>query len=229
MSASHHHGLHLTVRSLLEFLIVAIFIATFIVQPFRVPSQSMEPTLHLGDFVFADKQSFSHEGPLRFVLPQTEVHRGDLAVFHFPPEPQTFLVKRIVGMPGDRLRMKLGITFVNGTPLAEPYAYLPPARLDPFRDNFPFLRELDPNVDPAWWRTLRSNVRDGEITVPADSYFVLGDNRDASEDSRYWGFVPRTALAGKPLLVYLSLPDDGRHHTLRERVLAAWHGFRILR
>ena len=227
MSSLHpHHGLDHTLRALLEILIVAIFIATFIVQPFRVPSQSMEPSLHLGDFVIADQQSFTPEGPLHVLLPSTTIHRGDLAVFHFPPDPSTFLVKRILGLPGDRLRMRDGVLILNGTPLPEPYAYFSPTRLDPYRDDFPFLRSIDPNVDPQWWGQLRRSVQQGELVVPPDSYFVLGDNRNNSEDSRYWGFVPRSALTGRPLLVYLSLPTGDKGHL---RLHSLLHGFRVVR
>jgi len=200
-------GLAGTLRALLELLVAAIFIAGFVVQPYRIPSESMLPTLRVGDFLLVDKQSYGPSGALdRLLLPSAAVRRGDLVVFHFPPNPEVDLVKRVVGLPGDRLRLRAGRVWVNGAPLPEPYAFYSAARPNGFRDSFPSLREVDPNVDPAWWATLRRTVRDGELTVPTGDYFVLGDNRNDSEDSRYWGFVRRSQMVGRPLLVYFTLP-----------------------
>ncbi len=196
------------VRSMLELVVVTIFVAGFVVQPYRIPSESMVPTLRVGDFLLVDKQSYAPAGLLDRLMPPASVRRGDLVLFHFPPDPGIDLVKRVVGVPGDRIRLRGGQVLVNGVPLAEPYAYYAPSRPNGFRDGFPSLREVDPNVDPGWWATLRRNVRDGEVTVPADVYFVLGDNRNDSEDSRYWGFVPRAAMEGRPLVVYLSVAAD---------------------
>jgi signal peptidase I len=180
---------------------------TFIVQPFRIPSGSMEPTLRVGDFLLVDKQSFGPGGELdRLLLPPTRVERGDLVVFHYPVEPRLHLVKRVVGVPGDRIRMRGGRLLVNDRLVEEPYAFYSPSRPNGFRDDFPSLLEADPNVDLRWWIRLRSSVVDRDVVVPADSYFVLGDNRNDSEDSRYWGFVPRTAIVGRPLLVYFTVP-----------------------
>jgi signal peptidase I len=219
-----HDGLLTTLKSMLEIIVFAVFIVTFIVQPFRIPSGSMEPTLKVGDFLLVDKQSYGPSGELdRLLLPPTRVNRGDLVVFHYPVNPNLHLVKRVVGLPGDRIRMRGGRVLVNGRVLEEPYAFYSPSRPNGFRDDFPSLLEADPNVDLRWWIRLRGSMKDGEVTVPPNQYFVLGDNRNDSEDSRYWGFVPRSAMVGRPLLVYFTLPriEDLQGASVLERVRAA--------
>jgi len=223
-------------KSVLEIVVFAIFIVTFIVQPFRIPSGSMEPTLRVGDFLLCDKQSYARAGRLdRLVLPPARVERGDLVVFHYPVDPQLHLVKRVVGLPGDRIRMRGGRVLVNGNLLQEPYAFYSPSRPNGFRDEFPSLLEADPNVDLRWWIRLRGSVVDRDVIVPLDSYFVLGDNRNDSEDSRYWGFVPRTAIVGRPLLVYFTIPAaediQGRSvgQRLRDVLQTGLRSFRVLR
>jgi len=203
-------GLLTTLKSILEIIVFTIFLVTFLVQPFRIPSGSMEPTLRVGDFLLADKQSYAAAGRLdRLALPPARVERGDLVVFHYPVDPRLHLVKRVVGLPGDRIRMRGGRVLVNGQVIVEPYAFYSASRPNGFRDDFPSLLEADPNVDLRWWIRLRGSVVDRDVVVPADSYFVLGDNRNDSEDSRYWGFVPRSAIVGRPLLVYFTLPPAG--------------------
>jgi len=220
---------------MLEIIVFAVFIVTFIVQPFRIPSGSMEPTLKVGDFLLVDKQSYGPAGELdRLLLPPARVSRGDLVVFHYPVNPGLHLVKRVVGMPGDRIRMRGGLVLVNGRVLEEPYAFYSPSRPNGFRDDFPSLLEADPNVDLRWWIRLRGSMKDGEVTVPENQYFVLGDNRNDSEDSRYWGFVPRSAIVGRPLLVYFTLPaEEDLQGSVVERVRAAvrtgMRSWRILR
>jgi len=220
---------------MLEIIVFAVFIVTFIVQPFRIPSGSMEPTLKVGDFLLVDKQSYGPAGVLdRLLLPPARVSRGDLVVFHYPVNPGLHLVKRVVGMPGDRIRMRGGLVLVNGRVLEEPYAFYSPSRPNGFRDDFPSLLEADPNVDLRWWIRLRGSMKDGEVTVPENQYFVLGDNRNDSEDSRYWGFVPRSAIVGRPLLVYFTLPaEEDLQGSVVGRVRAAvrtgMRSWRILR
>jgi signal peptidase I len=220
----------LVLKPMLELLIVALFVGTFIAQPFRIPSESMVPTLRVGDLLLADKQSFAPAGPLdRLLLPPTTPHRNDLALFHYPADPSTTLVKRIIALPGDRLHLHHGRVWLNGAPLAEPFAVYTPSRFNTFRDEFPSLREADPNLDPRWWATLRRTLtpspgNPAELIVPPGHYFVLGDNRNDSEDSRYWGFVPAAALIGRPLLVYLSFagpnpPAPQEPHTVAQRIL----------
>jgi signal peptidase I len=136
-------------------------------------------------------------------LPYRGVARGDIVVFHHPQPP--FLIKRVVGLPGDRLRIQDGRVTVNGVALDEPYAAFEPAAPNPFRDDFPARVYTDPEVDPIWWKQMQSLTRDGELVVPDDEYFVLGDNRNHSKDSRFWGFVPRDQIVARPLLIYFSL------------------------
>jgi len=202
-AAESHTLLHAT-QSLLYIIIVAIFIITFVFQPFRIPSESMEPTLLVGDFLLVAKQEFPFpKDALPF--PATPIQRGDVIVFHYPIDPSIHLVKRVIGMPGDHLRLRDGHVFIDGKVLDEPYAVYRPGPADNYRDNFPRLGNPDPDVSSNWWIQMKSLVNRGELTVPPHSFFVLGDNRNDSEDSRYWGFVPASAIVGKPLLVYFSL------------------------
>jgi signal peptidase I len=204
----HRHGLLQSFQSLVNIVVVALFIITFTMQPFRIPSASMEPTLLVGDFLLVNKQVGPEVSP-RIFPPTSEIHRGDVVVFHYPVDASMHLVKRVIGLPGDHLRLREGRVYINGNAIAEPYAVFRPSMPDTYRDDFPRLVSADPGVDSRWWIQMRSLVSEGELTVPPDNYFVLGDNRNDSEDSRYWGFVPRAAIVGKPILVYFSLNDDG--------------------
>jgi len=200
----HWHGVLESIQSLATLIIIALFIITFTFQPFRIPSRSMEPTLLVGDFLLVNKE-VSKDSWMSLIAPTYQIHRGDLVVFHFPVDSALHLVKRVIGLPGDRIRMHDGRAWINGQPLNEPYAIFRAEAADSYRDEFPRLGSIDPNVDSRWWIQLRSLVNDGEITVPPDSFFVLGDNRDDSDDSRYWGFVSRAAIVGKPFLIYFSV------------------------
>jgi signal peptidase I len=202
------HGLLPALRSIITVIVVALFIITFTVQPFRIPSASMEPTLLVGDFLMVDKQ-VGFEDSSRLFAPASVIHRGDVVIFRYPVDPSLHLVKRVIGLPGDRLRMRDDRVYIDGTALREPYAVYREAAADSYRDEFPTLESADPGVDSRWWIEMHSLVSNGELTVPPDSYFVLGDNRNDSEDSRYWGFVPRSAIVGRPLVVYFSLNDPG--------------------
>lgn len=210
----------LPVQALFVIIVVAVFIVTFAVQPFRIPSSSMVPTLLVGDFLLVDKQTANLD---HFPLPPGTLHRGDIIVFHYPPNPSVHLVKRVIGLPGERVRLHADHVFINGHPLAEPYAIYRPSPPDPYRDDFPRLTTTDPDVDAHWWMELRHLAHQGELHIPPNEYFVLGDNRNNSDDSRYWGLVSAGNVVGKPLLVYLSL-RDAEDQTDRQRASAAPQG-----
>lgn len=202
---SHLPSLPEALASLLRTVVVALFALTFVVQPFLIPSESMERTLLVGDFLLVNKQVFAPQGVISdHLLPYQQVQRGDIVVFHHP-QPHPYLVKRVVGVPGDRIRIDDGRVSVNGVVLDEPYAAFEPAAPNQFRDNFPARVYTDPDVDPEWWRQMQKLTRNGELVVPAGNYFVLGDNRNHSYDSRWWGFVPRQAIIARPLVIYFSV------------------------
>jgi signal peptidase I len=231
--------------SLFQTIVVALFLLTFVLQPYLIPSESMEHTLLVGDFVLVNRQVYAPAGRLtRWLLPYRDVARGDIVVFHHP-QPHPYLVKRVVGLPGDRLRIDNGRVFINGVTLDDPYATFEPVPPNPFRDNFPGRIYTDPQVDPTWWRQMQSLTSNGELTVPEGQYFVLGDNRNHSEDSRFWGFVPRSLIVARPLLIYFSLsrpsatdieqaPDDrlghDREFSAKLTGFARWNRiFRVIR
>jgi signal peptidase I len=197
------------IQSLLYIIVIAIFIIGFSMQPYRIPSGSMEPTLLVGDFLLVDKQLVPPQSE-RNPLPLTTIQHGDIIVFHYPIDTSVLLVKRVVGLPGDHIRLREGRVYRNGQLLTEPYAVYRPAGPDSFRDNFPRMQSADPGVDAHWWIEMRHRIDHGDLVIPANHFFVLGDNRNDSEDSRYWGFVPRTAIVGKPFLIYFSLRQDER-------------------
>jgi signal peptidase I len=193
--------------SLLRTVVVALFLLTFVLQPFLIPSESMEHTLLVGDFLLVNKQIFAPAGarrsPARWLLPYRDVERGDIVVFHHPDPP--YLIKRVIGIPGDRIRIDHGRVSVNGVTLDEPYAAFEPVASNPFLQNFPAQVYTDINIDPTWWRQLQALTQNGELVVPPGQYFMLGDNRNHSKDSRFWGFVPRQAIVARPLVIYFSL------------------------
>lgn len=207
------------VRSLLMIVVAALFTLTFIMQPFSIPSESMERTLLVGDFLLVNKSLLAPAGGWGWLLPYRAPKRGDIIVFHFPLDPPDHLVKRVIGAPGDRLRVRNGRAQVNGIALPEPYAVFERSYGDAYRDQFPSVPPSDPAVDTRWALEIRQEVRDGQLQVPEDSYFVMGDNRNHSRDSRYWGYVPEENIVGTPFLIYFSvrkpsatgeggLPDD---------------------
>ena len=204
-----HMRMHLptapeALASLLRTVVVALFLLTFVLQPFLIPSESMEHTLLVGDFLLFNKQVYAPASKLTsWIVPYRDVQRGDIVIFHHPDPPM--LIKRVVGVPGDRLRIEDGRVIVNGAALNEPYAAFEPAPPSPFRDNFPARIYTDPQVDPDWWMQMENLTHNGELVVPQGEYFVLGDNRNHSKDSRYWGFVPRQAIVARPLVIYFSL------------------------
>jgi signal peptidase I len=195
-----------SVQSLMGTIVIAIFVITFIVQAFQIPSESMENTLLVGDYLLVDKLCYGGSGLGDHIMPYQKITRGDVVVFHYPVDPKQHFVKRVIGVPGDRLRMMNKTVYINGKPLTEPYVRFiePPSNL--FRDNFP--RTDMPviyGMEGKWWLEMRKLVEDGELIIPQGNYFVMGDNRDDSQDSRYWGFVPRENIIGRPLLIYWSV------------------------
>jgi len=193
-------------QSFLNVLVIVIFVITFVAQAFRVPSESMEKTLLIGDFLLADKIHFASEGGIwRSILPYRPIRRGDIAVFRYPVDPSQYFVKRIIGLPGDRIRLSRGVVYLNGQPLEESYVIHSFPYPNFYRDNFPTQGYVSPEVDRKWRLQMHDYVKDGELVVPADSYFVMGDNRDRSLDSRYWGFVPKGNITGRPLVIYMSV------------------------
>jgi signal peptidase I len=184
-------------------VILLLFGTTTLVQAFVIPTGSMEDTLLIGDHLLVDKLAYAPSGPVsRYVLPYDEIKRGDIIVFRYPVDISQTFVKRAMGVPGDRLHLENKVLFLNGKALAEPYVYHKTGYIDSYRDNFP----NDPGMQAydSAHDMLANHIHDGEVVVPPNCYFAMGDNRDSSLDSRYWGFVPRDNIIGKPLIVYWS-------------------------
>lgn len=194
-------------RSLAFLLVIAIFVIAFIVQPFRIPSASMERTLLVGDFLLVNKAAYGPAGHFGWLLPYQKVEPGDIVVFYFPLDPSEHVVKRVIGVPGDRIHLRNGVVYRNGQALHEPYVLRVPAWPDSFRDDFPVNIYTDPGVDVHWWEQMQKDERGNDLVVPAGEYFVLGDNRNDSRDSRYWGFVPGGNIVGRPFIIYFSLRE----------------------
>lgn len=196
-------------ESLLVTVILALFGTSFIVQAFKIPSASMEGTLLVGDHVLVNKFIFGGQGSwYEKVLPYRPIQRGDIIVFKFPYLDHPHFVKRVIGMPGDRLKLVDGKVFIDGKPLEEPYVvHDSSAGYDPLNYAFPPIGSqfFNSQVEAAWARDIGKYVKGDEIVVPPGKYFAMGDNRDHSLDSRYWGFVDRDAIMGRPLLIYWSL------------------------
>jgi signal peptidase I len=184
-------------------IILLLFGTTTLVQAFVIPTGSMEDTLLIGDHLLVDKLAYAPPGPVsKYVLPYEPVRRGDIIVFRYPVDIRQTFVKRCMGVPGDHIRLENKQVFLNGKKLDEPYVYHKTEYIDSYRDNFP----SEPNVHlfDQGQDMLEHHVQSGEVVVPPDSYFAMGDNRDSSLDSRYWGFVPRDNIIGKPLIIYWS-------------------------
>jgi len=214
-------------------VLLALFGTTFIVQAFKIPSQSMEPTLLIGDHLLVNKFIFGGQGAwYEKILPYRAIRRGDIIVFKFPFDDHPHYVKRVVGLPGDHVRIINQHVYVNDNLQNEPYVVHDAAYEDPFGDNFPpagrYFAEI--GLRPEWAEQILSHVQHGELVVPADKYFVMGDNRDRSWDSRYWGFVDRGAVMGRPVMIYWSVeasPSDYARRNLLGTLRAA--GQNILR
>ena len=227
-------------------ILVLLFGTSMIAQPFVIPTSSMHNTLLTGDHLIVDKLAYAPPGPVsKYLLPYQQLKRGDIIVFKHPTLITVDYVKRVIGLPGDRIKLMNKQVFLNGKPLNEPYV-IHENNFYSYRDNFP-LGEPEYNPDPQMAarasEMLRNDVVHGELVVPAGEYFAMGDNRDNSLDSRYWGLVPRENIMGKPLIVFWSydaptddltgyslhhLVDLGEHFFTRtrwERTLKLIHGY----
>ena len=183
-------------ESILVAVVLALFVRTFVFQAFKIPTGSMKPNLLVGDHLLVNKFIFAPaaSGLERALLPMRQIRRGDIIVFKFPEEPDRDFIKRTIGLPGDTIELKNQTVIVNGQPLVEPYAHylFPPADVT-HTDGFDLRRKYGP------------------VTVPEGHYFMMGDNRDDSQDSRFWGFLPQSYVKGRALFIYWSfdVPDDG--------------------
>jgi signal peptidase I len=219
-----HRGEDTTLSEYLESLLVtvllALFATTFILQAFKIPSPSMESTLLVGDHLLVNKFIFGGHGAwYERILPYRPIEHGDIIVFKYPYQDHTHYVKRVIGLPGDRLKLLDQRLFLNGKLLNEPYVvHDPAAGYDPLTYNFPpqgtqLYAPSGPPEFAQWSRDVRKYVQSDEIVVPPNKYFAMGDNRDHSADSRYWGFVDRDAIMGRPFLIYWSVEASSADYT----------------
>jgi signal peptidase I len=184
-------------------VLLLLFGTTTLVQAFVIPTGSMEDNLLVGDHLLVDKLAYAPHGPIsKYLLPYQEIKRGDIVVFRYPVDIKQTFVKRVIGVPGDRVRLENKQVILNGKRIPEPYKVHKTDFVDSYRDNFPSTPYLP--VSEGAVEMLEKNVKAGDIIVPPNAYFVMGDNRDNSLDSRYWGFVPRSNIIGKPLIIYWS-------------------------
>jgi len=181
-------------ESIVIAVILALFIRTFVVQAFKIPTGSMENNLLVGDHLLVNKFIFAptESSIERMLLPIQAIKRGDVVVFKYPSEPDRDFIKRVIGLPGEMLELKHKKIYINGSPIDEPYVH--------------FLRP--PSLENQEISSYDLSENYGPVTVPPDQYFVMGDNRDNSQDSRYWGYLPRDYVKGKALMVYWSYESD---------------------
>jgi len=184
-------------------LLLVFFGTTTLVQAYVIPTGSMERNLLIGDHMLVDRLAYSAPGIIgKTLLPYREIRRGDIIAFRYPLDPAQTYVKRVIGLPGDRIHLDNQHVVRNGRRLNEPYTQHIARWADLYRDNFP--QSPSPGLPQRARDMLEDNVQNGELVVPAGMIFVMGDNRENSSDSRYWGFVPRENVVGKPLIVYWS-------------------------
>jgi signal peptidase I len=213
-AASRHsrNGLDI-LQSLAGTVVIAVFVITFILQAFQIPSESMEKTLLVGDYLLVDKAHYGNGGIWGWLMPYRPIRRQDIIVFRYPVNPKQHFVKRVIAIPGDRVRLINKHVYVNGVRQDDAYATFTAGWPNAYRDNFPLVHfEGDRNSETGkWFREVEKLTDNDQLIVPQDCYFVLGDNRDDSYDSRYWGFVPRENIEGRPLVIYWSMdrPEQG--------------------
>jgi signal peptidase I len=184
-------------------IVLLLFGTTNLLQAFVIPTGSMEDTLMVGDHLLVDKLAYApSDDASKHLLPYRDVQRGDIIVFRYPVDIQQTFVKRCIGVPGDRIHLVSKRLFLNGHPVDEPYVYHKSSYIDAYRDYFP--SAVSARLPPAAQDMLANHVVNGDVVVPPGYYFAMGDNRDNSLDSRYWGFVPRGNIIGKPLIIYWS-------------------------
>ena len=215
-------GTHLEgIAGICSTFVVGLFVLTFIFQNFAIPSASMASTLLVGDHVLVERTSLSPPTSWAPFMPYNPIHRGEPIVFYKPVADfdgkYSILVKRVIGFPGDRIHLRQGIVYLNGVAQNEPQAAKPTyTNYYPYRDDFPSIPASGvPGVTAEWSLDLPAHIQGEDLVVPKDNYFVMGDNRTNSLDGRYWGFVSRNNLIGRPLFVYWSfeMPDDQMYKT----------------
>ena len=200
-----------SLASICSVLVIGLFIITFVFQNFEIPSSSMEKTILIGDHVLVDRISLAPRTTWAPFVHYGDVRRGDIIVFIKPHETNMILVKRVIGMPGDHIHLEHGIVYINGVAQKEPYAAMPAEDGNPedayypYRDDFPAVPpSMSEDVTATWAVDMPQYIHDGDLVVPAGHYFAMGDSRLVSLDSRYWGFVPRQNILGRPLFIYWS-------------------------
>lgn len=209
--------------SLASVLVTGLFIITFVLQAFEIPSGSMENTLLIGDHVFVNRVQFAPPSSfLGKLMPYRTPRNDEVAVFVSPLQPGLFLVKRIIGIPGDHLRLRDGVVYRNGQKLDEPFTlHKPPYARSPYANNFPSVPPTEDNVPSDWAATQSQFVEGGELVVPPGHFFGMGDNRDNSFDSRYFGLIPQGNLIGRPMFIYWSFDTpEGQweHNSFTDRI-----------
>ncbi len=199
--------------SLAAVLVTGLFIITFVVQAFEIPSSSMENTLLIGDHVFVNRIQFAPKTPwVGPLIPYRDVHFQDIVVFLHPDPQQAgiYVVKRIIGVPGDHIHLRNGVVYRNGVALNEPYIDHDADTFDPYRNEFPSVPATDDgNMSANWMVDLPSYIKGDDLVVPPGHYFAMGDHRGVSLDSRYWGFIPKENIIGRPMFIYWSFETPG--------------------
>jgi signal peptidase I len=179
-------------ESIVIAVILALFVRTWVVQAFKIPTGSMENNLLIGDHLLVNKFVFGPTTGLdRAIMPVRDITRGDIVVFKYPVEPERDFIKRVIGLPGDTIELRAKKVYVNGQPLDEPYVHF-----------------LTTSSEGSEVTSIDVRERYGPVTVPSGQYFVMGDNRDNSQDSRYWGYLPRGYVKGKAMMIYWSYEID---------------------